>query len=168
MTFETVIQLLKLEPHPAEGGFFKETYTSEDILEQDHLPRIYRSSRKASTAIYFLITDSSFSAMHKLKSDEIFHFYLGDPVEMFLLESSGKGQTIILGQDIAAGQTLQQVVPRDYWQGLRVKAGGKWSLLGTTVAPGFEYEDFELGERDRLVREYPDYRDILTALTRNY
>ena len=136
-------------------------------MEQEHLPRFYKSSHKISTAIYFLITESSFSAMHRLQSDEIFHFYLGDPVEMFLLDSSGKGRAIMLGQDLTAGQTLQQVVPRDCWQGLRVKAGGKWSLLGTTVAPGFEYEDFELGERNQLIEKYPEYRDILTALTRN-
>ena len=166
MTFETVIQLLKLEPHPAEGGFFRETYSSKDMLEQNHLPSIYKSPHKTSTAIYFLITEGNFSAMHRLKSDEIFHFYLGDPVEMFLMDEKGNGRIVILGQDIATGQTLQQVVPRNYWQGLRVKDGGKWSLLGTTVSPGFEYEDFELGERNQLVEQYPGYREILSCLTR--
>ena len=115
MTADKLIELLGLEPLPTEGGLFKRTYRSDENLQSSGLPRRYKSSRPISTAIYYLLTadSDSFSALHKLLSDEIYHFYLGDPVELFLLNEAGALQRIILGQDLLAGQQGQHVVPRD-------------------------------------------------------
>src|SRR5579862_1450407 len=103
--------------------------------------------------------------MHRLQSDEVFHFYLGDPVEMLQLCSDGSGRRVILGSDVAAGEWPQMVVPKGVWQGSRLVAGGKLALLGCTVSPGFEYEDYESGGREELTRGWPEWRDWIAALT---
>ena len=118
------------------------------------------------TAIYYLLTPDTFSAMHRVRGDEMFHFYLGDPVEMLQLKSDGSGEVTILGQDIASGMRLQHTVTGRVWQGSRVRHGGKYALLGTTMAPGFEYEDYETGERRELIARYPQHADLITSLTR--
>jgi uncharacterized protein len=119
-----------------------------------------------STAIYYLLTPETFSALHRLRSDEVFHFYLGDPVEMLQLLPGGEGRLHVLGTDLAAGMRPQVVVPRDVWQGARLLPGGSLALLGTTVAPGFDPADCESGKRDALVAAYPDFRERIVALTR--
>jgi uncharacterized protein len=119
-----------------------------------------------ATAIYYLLTPDNFSTLHRLRGDEIFHFYLGDPVEMLELRADGVGGTVILGQDIEAGEQLQHVVPAGVWQGARLIAGGKFALLGTTVSPGFDYADYETGRREELTAQYAGFRDKIEALTR--
>jgi predicted cupin superfamily sugar epimerase len=104
--------------------------------------------------------------MHRLRGDEIFHFYLGDPVELLQINANGVGEVVVLGQDIIAGMQLQHVVPGGAWQGSRLRAGGKYALLGTTVAPGFDYEDFEIGKREELVTEFPRFAEMIQQLTR--
>ena len=163
---EEIIKLLDLKPLDMEGGFFRETYRSEDIIPRAALPAFYQSNRCFGTAIYYMLTPESFSALHKVNSDEIFHFYLGDPVELLLLYSDGRGQEIILGQDIENGQQLQMTVPRGVWQGAGLRPKGKFALMGTTVSPGFEYADFILGKRKSLIETYPDYTSSITRLTR--
>ena len=106
----------------------------------------YGGPRRAGTAIYYLLEPGTFSEMHKLKSDELFHFYAGDPVEQIQLFGSGAGERILLGSDLAAGQRPQVVVRRGVWQGARLVEGGAWALLGCTVTPGFEYADYEEGD----------------------
>jgi len=165
-TPDEIRRVLKLQPHPAEGGFFVETYRSEHSLTPESLPAGYPGPRSVSTAIYYLLTPDSFSAMHRLRGDEIFHFYLGDPVELLQINANGAGEVVILGQDIVAGMKLQHVVPGGAWQGSRLRNGGKYALLGTTVAPGFDYRDFEIGEREELVAEFPRWEELIRQLTR--
>lgn len=165
MDAQTIIKQLGLKPHP-EGGFFHETYRSCEKIAARALPTRYRSERNVSTAIYYLLTPDSFSSLHRLRSDEIFHFYVGNPVTMLQLHGDGRGETITLGQDITAGQQLQVIVPRDIWQGMFLNDGGEFALLGTTVAPGFDFADFEIGDRSDLIRQYPTSAAMIERLTR--
>jgi hypothetical protein len=154
MDAETIIKQLGLQPHP-EGGFYRETYRSHETLAAAALPPRYGNDRNFSTAIFYLLTPDSFSSLHRLQSDEVFHFYAGDPVTMLQLHGDGRGETIVLGQDILAGQQLQVVVPSGAWQGMSLNDGGAFALLGATVSPGFDFADFEVGTREALIREYP-------------
>ena len=157
MTAEKIISLLELKPHP-EGGFYRETYRSGDIIAR------LGGERCASTSIYYLITTESFSTLHRLASDEMFHFYLGDTVEMLQLLPGGTGKVVLLGNDVAGGARPQALVPRGTWQGSRLKQGGTFALLGTTMAPGFDSADFEPGRKDELLRLYPQFSDLIAAL----
>jgi predicted cupin superfamily sugar epimerase len=166
ITADQVKTLLRLAPHPAEGGFFTETYRSEERVAGGALPVRYGGPRALGTAIYYLLTPDTFSAMHRLASDEIFHFYLGDPVEMLHLFPDGSGHVVTLGPDLLKGMRPQVVVPRGVWQGLRLVPGGCFALLGTTVAPGFDLADYEHAGRDHLLPQYPAFRHSILALTR--
>src|SRR3984957_17424150 len=151
LTATQIRDLLHLDPHPIEGGFFIRTYQSPHKIPQDALPPGYQPGAQAGsethrlvgTAIYYLLTPETFSAMHRLPGDEIFHFYLGDPVEMLQLPPDGSGETIILGHDFARGMRPQHVVPGGVWQGSGLIPGGEYALLGTTMSPGFDYADYE-------------------------
>lgn len=165
-TADQIRTLLNLKPHPEEGGYFIETYRSSETILEKVLPSRYEGVRTFGTAIYYLLTPETFSAMHRLRSDEIFHFYLGDPVEMLQLWPDGSGRIVILGSDILDRMQPQVVVPRGVWQGARLLNGGKFALLGTTVSPGFEFADYESGRRDELVKSCPKFRDLITALTK--
>ncbi len=122
--------------------------------------------RPFGTAIYYLLAPETFSAMHRLKSDEIFHFYLGDPVEMLQLLPDGTGRTLLLGPDLLSGMQPQVVVPAGIWQGTRLLKGGRFALLGTTVSPGFEFADYESGQRDKPIKSYPKFREWIIPLTK--
>lgn len=163
---KAIIKLLKLKPLMIEGGFFNETYRSKEKIGPMALPKRYKGARSHSTCIYYLLTTDSVSLMHRIHSDEIFHFYLGDPVEMLQLLPNGKGRIITLGSDVFKGMKPQLIVKNNIWQGARLKKGGKFALLGTTVAPGFDYHDFQAGNRAELTREYPKYREMIKALTK--
>jgi uncharacterized protein len=164
-TAEELIALLNLQPHPKEGGFFRETYRCNDRIAAAHLPSRYGGDRSACTAIYYLLTPTAISALHRLATDEVFHYYLGSPVRMLQLTPGGRGREIVLGTDIAAGQQLQVVVPRGVWQGSVLEPGGAFALLGCTVAPGFEYVDYEHGRRQELTAEFPDHEAMIRRLT---
>ena len=166
LTAERIVELLGLEPLPREGGRFAESYRAGEGTAAAALPARYGGARRFSTAIYYLLTPDAFSALHRLRSDEVFHFYLGDPVEMFLIFPGGLGEKWLLGNDLAAGRLPQRIVPGGVWQGLRLVEGGRFSLLGTTMAPGFAFEDFEAGDRDSLVRKYPRYAGEIRRFTR--
>lgn len=165
MTADEIITLLKLKPHPREGGFYSETYRAEETIPTSVLPSRYSGPRSFSTCIYYLLTPGTFSAIHRLQSDEIFHFYLGDPVEMLQLQPDGTARTLVIGSDLRAGMTPQVIVPRGVWQGSRLAAGGKFALLGCTVAPGFDFADYEHGRREELIKGYPKFREKIVALT---
>jgi len=152
-TADELIRHLGLVPHPKEGGFFRESYRSDETLATP--PARYQGSRSVSTAIYYLLTPNTCSAIHRLQTDEIFHFYLGDPIRMLQLDADANGRTIVLGPDVLHGQQLQVVVPRGIWQGSCLEPGGAFGLLGCTVAPGFEYIDYEHGDRQTLLTQYP-------------
>jgi len=159
-------ELLKLKPLPVEGGYFAETYRSKFTLSQRSLLAGYSGERPLSTAIYYMLTPDTFSAMHRLEGDEVYHFYLGDPAEMLILKPNGTGETLGMGQNIISGMRLQHVVPGGAWQGSRLIPGGKFALLGTTMAPGFDPADFELGARSELTARFPAYAELIAALTR--
>jgi predicted cupin superfamily sugar epimerase len=166
MDIETLKKTLGLKPLPEEGGFYAESYRSGEILPKDRLPPRYDGARNFATAIYFLLTPDSFSALHRLASDEIYHFYLGDPVEMLQLAEPGEGRLLTLGTDFHRGMQPQLVVPRRTWQGSRLVPGGRFALLGATVFPGFEFADFELAERDSLLASHPAFSSLIKELTR--
>lgn len=162
MKVDEIIQRLGLKPHPLEGGYFLRTYESEEWIDQS--AGRYGGPRRAKTAIYYLLTPDTRSAMHRLASDEIFHFYLGDPVEMVQLHPDGTGKVIVIGTDLGRGMRPQALVPRGVWQGSRLVPGGQYALMGTTVSPGFEYDDYEHGDRKALLTRYPAFAAYIEAL----
>ena len=166
ITAEALKTLLNLDPHPREGGWFRQTWKSDETIPAGALPNRYSGDRAAGTAIYYLLEPESFSEMHMLASDEVFHFYLGDPVEMLQLWPDGAGSRVVLGQDIAAGHHLQTVVPQGVWQGTRLIDSGRFALLGCTVSPGFDYADYASGRRDDLTRRWPAWAQMIARLTR--
>jgi predicted cupin superfamily sugar epimerase len=167
MTAEEIKQLLNLEAHPREGGYFRQTWKSEEEIPLSALPSRYGGARAAGTAIYYLLEPSTFSEMHRLISDEVFHFYFGDPVEMLQLWPDGSSRVVQLGSDLASGTMPQLVVPKGVWQGSRLAPGGRVALLGCSVSPGFDYADYETGRRAELVREYPESAALIELLTRS-
>ncbi|NQY99838.1 MAG: cupin domain-containing protein [Bdellovibrionales bacterium] len=157
MTIEDCISKLNLEPHP-EGGYFRETYRSELSLQN---LKDFEGERSCSTGIYFLLTSASRSHLHKIKSDEMWHFYLGDPIRIVMLNSEGVHSECTLGRDLASGHHLQFVVPKGVWFGAEVLKGGEHGLAGCTVAPGFDFADFEMAKREELVAEWPQHKKFL-------
>jgi predicted cupin superfamily sugar epimerase len=164
---ESLKRTLRLVPLSIEGGYFSETYRSTEVLPADSLAGGYSGARSACTAIYYLLEQGAFSEMHRVKSDEIFHFYLGDPVEMLQLWPDGSHRLVTIGTDIERGIRPQVIVPRSVWQGTRLLPGGKVALLGCTVSPGFEYEDYESGVRSDLLSQYPAVEDLIVQITRS-
>ena len=160
MTADEIKHLLKLRAHPIEGGFFRRTYTSELFVETE------RGKRPAGTTIYYLLEPGTFSEMHKLPSDEIFHFYLGDPVEMLQLWPGGKTKTVVLGHDLAAGQNVQLTVPADVWQGTKLIGYGQVALLGCSVYPGFDFKDYTRGSYAELSAGWAAEAERIRALVR--
>jgi predicted cupin superfamily sugar epimerase len=166
MTAETLKVLLNLVPLSIEGGYYAETYRSPEMISPECLHGRYISARSMGTAIYYLLEPNTFSELHRVASDEIFHFYLGDPVEMLQLWPDGSGKQVLIGTALENGLAPQVVVPHGVWQGARLVAGGEFALLGCTVSPGFEYADYESGSRQLLNEAYPQWRDMIVALTR--
>jgi predicted cupin superfamily sugar epimerase len=166
LTAEQVIERLQLVPHTIEGGHFRETYRAELTVPAGALPNDYGGDRNVSTAIYYLLTPNTFSAIHSVKSDETFHFYAGDAVEMLQLWPDGSARVVIISNDLAAGHEPQLVVPAGVWQGCRLVRGGKWALMGCTVAPGFDFADFAHADRNELVARYPEHAAMIVALTK--
>lgn len=160
MTPDQIRQLLRLEPHPVEGGWYRRTYTSDVSVA------LLRGVRPYGTAIYYLLEEGAFSEMHVLSSDEIFHFYYGDPVEMLQLLPDGGSAVFTLGPDLSAGQHVQLVVPAGVWQGTRLIDGGKVALLGCTVTPGFDFADYRNAPASELISGWPHEIDRIRKLTR--
>ncbi|MGA9671966.1 MAG: cupin domain-containing protein [Terracidiphilus sp.] len=161
MTVDEIKALLNLQPHPIEGGHFRRTYTSSNTVD------LSRGTRPVGTAIYYLLEPGTFSEMHMLSSDEVFHFYLGDPVEMLQLYEDGGSALFTLGQDLMDDQHVQLVVPAGVWQGTRLIGDGQVALLGCTVTPGFDFADYRSGTYVELAAKWPDRAAKIKALTRN-
>ena len=159
------VRELMLEPHP-EGGYFRQTYRSNFMIAREALPQEFGGARAASTAIYFLLEGKNFSAFHRLRSDEVWHFYAGSPLAVQVIDREGKCSTILLGSDPGAGQVFQAVAPAGCWFASHVADWKSWALVGCTVAPGFDFADFEMGKREELEREYPQHRSLIERLTR--
>ncbi len=154
---EDIIKKLQLQPHP-EGGFFRETYRSS--LEFDFFGGT-NGVRNCSTGIYFLLTAENRSHLHRIQSDEVWHFYQGDPLNVVMLTADGELSVTTLGQNIDAGERFQFVVPAGAWFGAEVASGGSYSLVGCTVAPGFDFCDFELAKKDKMLQQFPQHQEFL-------
>jgi hypothetical protein len=167
LSAEQVIESLRLRPLPQEGGWFRETWRGFD-LPVGTVPGL-TSVHAVGTAILYLVTEAAFSAMHRLPTDEVFHFYGGDPADQLHLLPNGEGQMIRLGSDLAAGQWPQVVAPAGVWQGTRPAAGGRhgYALLGTTMAPGYAPQDYEHGTRGDMVAGWPAWAEEIVRLTRD-
>jgi predicted cupin superfamily sugar epimerase len=159
------IEKLGLTAHP-EGGHFRQTYRAELTIARAALPAGFGGSRAASTAIYFLLQGEDFSAFHRLRSDEVWHFYAGEPVVVHVIEPNKNCSRILLGRDPEAGQVLQAVVPAGCWFASHVVDWNSFALVGCTVAPGFDFEDFEMGKRVELAARYPQHQELIERLTR--
>ncbi|MBW7997243.1 MAG: cupin domain-containing protein [Candidatus Glassbacteria bacterium] len=164
-TAEEVIELLGLVPLEIEGGWYREVWRSRHVAGAETLGKPFSSVRSLATSIYYLLTPETVSAIHRLSSDEIFHFYFGDPVRMLQLYPDNKAKIMDLGTDLAAGQRPQVVVPGGTWQGCLLIDGGRFALMGTTVSPGFEFEDFVRGSRGHLLASYPEHAGLIERLT---
>lgn len=159
------IEYLDLEPHP-EGGYYRETYRASTSLPEAALPDRFDGDRDAAALIYFLVPASTFSALHRIRQDEMWHFYAGDPLTLHQIGPDGTYETQRLGRDVEAGDTLHTVVSAGTWFGATVDAESGYALVGCTTAPAFEFEDFELADRGDLSAAYPKHRDVIERLTR--
>ena len=168
ITAQALIKELGLAPLPVEGGHFRQTYNADEAATRAAPGGETALPKPRSTAILYLLSadPDSFSALHRLPTDEIYHFYLGDPVELLLLREGGGSEVITLGHDILNGQHVQFPVPAGDWQGSRLAPGGEFALLGTTMAPGFIEEDYVPGDRASLLEQYPDRAGLIKQLTR--
>jgi predicted cupin superfamily sugar epimerase len=165
MSAAEVRRRLGLSPLVFEGGSFRETWRAAERVPAAALPARYGAARALGTAILYLLESGEVSAMHRLRSDETWHFYRGDAVELLQLDPDGAAHVVVMGGDLSAGEHAQHTVPRGAWHGARVIPGGAWALLGTTVAPGFEPDDFEAGERAALLAGWPRAAALIEALT---
>ena len=163
--FKYLIDILELKEHP-EGGYYSELLRSNEIIKKKSLPSRYKNNRCFFTSIYFLLYEDKFSAFHKLKSDEIWHFCEGTRLLIHIIENKNSVKTIYLGNDIKKGDKYTALIKAGTWFAAEVENKTSFSLVGCTVAPGFEYDDFQLGKRDRLIKLYPKHRKIIERLTR--
>lgn len=160
LTAADVIYLLNLQPHPVEGGAFRETYRSAGSVPANG------GIRSASTAIYYLLSGEAVSEMHRLPGDEVYHFYAGDPLETLILPPGNVGGTVVLGPDLKAGQVPQFVISGGYWQGsVRIPGPHGWTLIGATMAPGFDYADYVRGGRAELTAMWPQHAEEIRLRT---
>ncbi len=160
---EEVISYLQLEPHP-EGGFFRQTYRSEEQIETAALPERYGGPRPFSTSIYFLLPGDQVSRLHRLRSDEVWHFYEGSGVRIHLFEDDGRYRELRLGADRSVGEEYQVVVPGECWFGATVTDSSNFALVGCTVAPGFEFADFTMEGAKQLRERFPAHRELIDRL----
>lgn len=162
---ETIVERLKMDPHP-EGGFYKETYRSNQVIPEDVLGPSFQGNRNYCTAIYFLLTSDNFSAFHRIQQDEIWHFYEGSSLYVHVIHPNGIYQRHVVGINFDQGELPQLVVPAGAWFASSVKEPNQYSLVGCTVAPGFDFKDFELAERSTLVKQFPEHEKVIKQLTR--
>ena len=162
---DQLIRKFNLQQHP-EGGWYRQTYKSSESISAAALPHRFNSDRFFSTAIYFLLEQGNFSAFHRIKSDECWHFYTGDPLHVYIIDQAGDVKVIVLGNDFENGQCFQYVVPATCWFASRPAPNSKYSLVGCTVAPSFEFDDFELADAKELSLLYPKHEKIIKELCR--
>jgi len=159
------IHTLQLTPH-IEGGAYTRTYCADLIIPQNQLPATFHGPRPASTAIYFLLQKDEFSALHRLAADELWHFYDGDPLMVYEIDAAGTLTEHRLGNNPENKENFQSIIRAGSWFGSKIKEGGHYSLVGCTVSPGFDFADFEWGERKVLLQLYPQHTELINALTR--
>ena len=159
------IESLQLQPHP-EGGYYRETYRSPESITRQSLPPRFSGDRAFSTAIYYLLQGNDFSALHRIKQDEVLHFYDGTSLIISVIDLAGELSTVLLGRDVKSGEVPQAVIQAGCIFGSRVANPGSYALVGCTVAPGFDFADFEILTRQELLDSYPRHRVIIEQLTR--
>jgi predicted cupin superfamily sugar epimerase len=164
-SLENLISQFNLEPHP-EGGYFRETYRSKVEIPKGILDGRFNGIRNCSTCIYFLLTSNNFSAFHKINQDEIWHFYDGSPIRLHIISECGVYTNQLIGIDIKNGQLPQFVVEGGSWFAAEVEYPDAFSFVGCTVAPGFSFDDFELGIQNELIKMFPKHKDVIEKLTR--
>lgn len=162
---QKIVNQLDLQPHP-EGGYYKETYRSLGSIPKNNLSNEFSGDRNYSTAIYFLLTSTTFSAFHKINQDEFWHFYKGETIQLHLISPDGIYSTILIGNNFEKGEVPQFVVPALYWFAAEVLKDDSYALIGCTVAPGFDFDDFVLAQRQELLLQFPKHKEIITRLTR--
>ena len=160
-----LIEKYNLAPHP-EGGFFKETYRSFEVISKTALPKRFKGDRSYSTAIYFLLEQGNFSAFHKISSDECWHFYTGGSLRIYLIHLNGKMEIIKLGNNWMNGETFQAVVPAECWFAAETAPETAFSFVGCTVAPGFDFSDFQMAKREELSKQFPQHKPFIDRLCR--
>ncbi|GAB3653052.1 cupin domain-containing protein [Echinicola sediminis] len=160
-----IIEKLGLQAHP-EGGHYREVYRSEGKISQESLPQQIEGERNYVTSIYFMLTSDTFSAFHRIKQDEIWHFYQGASIKLHTLSPTGIHKEYLIGHDILNGQKPQLVVPAGHWFAAEVMGKDSFALVGCTVAPGFDFSDFELAEREQLIQQFPAHDQLISAFTR--
>lgn len=166
MSADEIIAHFQLAPLPVEGGLFRRHYAADEFILPHALPGRYAQPKLFGSAILYMHTADTRSLFHRLKTDEVYHFYNGDPVSLVILNPDGTHQLVILGQDYRAGQVPFYTVPRGVWQGSCLAHGGNWALLGATMAPAFDDNDFELADRADLSEKYPAAHDWIVRLTK--
>ena len=164
-TIETLIETLNLKAHP-EGGWYAETYRSTEITKQEALPARFKGDRNFGTAIYFLLPSGAFSAFHRIQSDECWHFYEGQALNIYVLSQDGTLEIIKLGNNLSKGEVFQAVVPAGCWFASKPATDYGYALVGCTVAPGFDFADFELANADVLSNQYPRHETLIRLLCR--
>ena len=165
LSVKDIVKKLDLQPHP-EGGYYKETYRSEDIIRDTILGNEFNGSRNLCTGIYYLLESDDFSALHKINQDEMWHFYLGEAIELTMISEAGELSMVTIGNNVSNGEVLQFVVPKRNWFGARLLKANSFALVGCTVSPGFDFNDFKLGEREELLNKFPQHDEIIESLTR--
>jgi len=160
ITAKSIIKELKLKKHP-EGGYFSEVYRSNEVIRKIHLPERFKGDRNFSTSIYFLLNYNDFSSFHRLKADEVWHFYSGSPLNIYIIQNNGRLKKIILGKN----HLYQSVILAEQWFAAEVSKPKSYSLVGCTVSPGFDFKDFELGECEKLIELYPKHKSLIKRLT---
>ncbi|MDD3858903.1 MAG: cupin domain-containing protein [Bacteroidales bacterium] len=162
---QQIVNKLELLPHP-EGGFYRETYRANMIIPQSILGKEFSANRNVSTCIYFMLTSDSFSAFHRIKQDEIWHFYRGSALNLYLISPVGEFSVLKIGNDILNDEVPQFVVPAEYWFAAEVVEKDSYSLVGCTVAPGFDFADFELAEKETLCKLFSQHKEIVEKFCR--
>jgi predicted cupin superfamily sugar epimerase len=165
LTAETLVTYFKMLPHP-EGGYYKETYRSDELIAHNALPERFTGDRVFSTAIYFLLEKGNFSGFHKIQSDECWHFYAGQTLFVYVLHNNDSLETIKLGSNLLNGEVFQAVVPAGCWFASEPAPNSEFSFVGCTVAPGFDFADFELAKADELAKEFPEHEILIKRLCR--
>jgi len=164
MTAADYVRAYQMQPHP-EGGFYAETYRSVEQIAQSALPDRFSGARSFSTAIYFLLEGHHRSMLHRIQSDEVWHFYAGGPLNIYVITPDSELSVIRLGSNPENGEVFQAVVPAGCWFGSKPADGVDFSLVGCTVAPGFDFADFELADRESMLQQFPKWREVIELLS---
>ena len=163
MNADRIITKFNLQKHP-EGGYFKEVYRSEGIISEDNLPNVINGERNYATSIYFLLTSKDFSAFHKINQDEIWHFYSGTTLKLHMISPEGEYSFVLIGNNFYDGEVPQFVVPAQYYFAAEVVQKDSFSFVGCTVAPGFDFRDFDMPKSSNLIEKFPDHKKIISRL----